>query len=97
MHLEFHVLIVFSVASLAYHTFILSPDGMSLLRLLGNVHKLVPYGIIRQTLRVGNAATMINAMVKLLLAKLSVTSLTNWIGLSKSADEGMNLLQQWVV
>lgn len=59
-----------------------------------NVHKLVPYVIIRQTLRVGNVATMINGMMKLMLAKISIGSVTNWIGMSSGADEGMNLLQQ---
>ncbi|KAJ9637167.1 hypothetical protein H2199_007453 [Coniosporium tulheliwenetii] len=59
-----------------------------------NVHKLVPYTLIRQTLRVGNAATMINGMVKLMLAKVSVGTFTNWMGISQGADEGMNLMQQ---
>jgi hypothetical protein len=72
----------------------ISPDGQSLLRILENVQKLVPYGMIRQALRVGNAATMINGITKLLLAKLSVTAWTNWIGISNSVDEGMNMLQQ---
>jgi hypothetical protein len=73
-----------------------SPDGPYLARILENVHKLVPYMALRQALRIGNAATMINAVVRIVLAKLSVTSLTNWIGISNSADEGMNLLQQYV-
>lgn len=75
----------------------LSPDGQYLLRLLSNVNKLVPYMAIRQTLRVGNAATMINGMMKLILTKLSVTAFTNWMGLSNSKDEGVNLLQQSVL
>lgn len=50
---------------------------------------------IKQTLRVGNAATMINGMLKLILTKLSVTAFTNWVGLSKNPDDGMNLLQQY--
>lgn len=62
--------------------------------MLENVHKLAPYVLIRQTLRIGNVATMINGMVKLLLAKVSIGSITNWIGVSSGADEGMNLLQQ---
>jgi hypothetical protein len=62
--------------------------------MLDNVHKLVPYSIARQTLKVGNAATMINGMIKLLLTKVSVTAFTNWIGISNSANDGMNLLQQ---
>jgi hypothetical protein len=37
---------------------------------------------------------MISAMMRLLLAKLSVTSVTNWIGLTANADDGMNLLQR---
>lgn len=73
-----------------------SPDGPYLARVLENVHKLIPYMTLRQALRIGNAATMVNAVVRLVLAKISVTSLTNWIGISNSADEGMNLLQQYV-
>lgn len=49
--------------------------------------------MVKQTLRVGNAATMINGMMKIFLAKLSVTSITNWVGLTKNEDDGMNLLQ----
>ena len=44
----------------------------------------------------GNAATMMSGMLRLLLAKLSVTSLTNWVGLTANADDGMNLLQRIV-
>lgn len=83
-----------SSASFAHHVFVLSPDGQYLLRLLSNVNKLIPYMAIKQTLRVGNAATMINGMLKLVLTKLSVSAFTNWIGLSKHADDGMNLMQQ---
>jgi hypothetical protein len=73
---------------------VLSPDGPYLARITENINKLVPYGLIRQTLRVGNAATMINGMLKLLLTKISVNSITSWIGLSTPSDAGMNLLQQ---
>ena len=52
------------------------------------------YGIIRQTLKIGNVASMINAMMKVVLAKMSVASVTNWMGLTQGSDEGMNLLQQ---
>jgi hypothetical protein len=37
---------------------------------------------------------MINAMMKVVLAKMSVASITNWIGWTQMADEGMNLMQQ---
>ena len=77
-----------------HYTLILSPEGPSLLRLVENVHKLAPYGLIRQTLRVGNVATMISGMVRLILAKVSTGTVTNWLGFTSGADEGMNLLQQ---
>jgi len=72
----------------------MSPDGQYLVRLIENLHRLIPYTVIKQTLRVGNAATMINGMVRLVLAKLSVTAMTNWIGLTNNSNDGMNLLQQ---
>jgi len=75
--------------------FVLSPQGPYLLKLAENVHKLVPYSVIRQTLRIGNAATMIAGMMKLLLAKMSVGSISNWLGLTQNADDGMNLLQRY--
>jgi len=73
-----------------------SPDGPYIARVLENVHNLIPYMALRQAFRIGNAATMVNAVVKLVLAKISVTSFTNWMGISNSVDEGMNLLQQYV-
>jgi hypothetical protein len=72
----------------------MSPDGQYLVRLIENFHRLIPYTVVKQTLRVGNAATMINGMVRLVLAKLSVTAMTNWIGLTNNSNDGMNLLQQ---
>lgn len=83
-----------SAASFLHHVFVMSPDGQYLVRLLENLHRLIPYTVIKQTLRVGNAATMINGMVRLVLAKLSVTAMTNWIGLTNNTNDGMNLLQQ---
>ncbi|KAL2352902.1 PX-associated-domain-containing protein [Cryomyces antarcticus] len=89
-----HEYVVINLASFLHYTLVLSPEGPALLRVLENINKLVPYVLIRQTLRVGNVASMINGMTKLLLAKVSVTAVTNWLGISNSADEGMNLLQQ---
>ncbi|KAJ4289625.1 hypothetical protein N0V90_010954 [Kalmusia sp. IMI 367209] len=89
-----HEYILLNLASFLHHVFIMSPDGQYLLRLLENVHRLIPYMVMRQTLRVGNAATMINGMVRLVLAKLSVTAVTNWIGLTNNTNDGMNLMQQ---
>lgn len=83
-----------SLATFAHHIFILSPEGQYLLKLIENINSLIPYKMIKQTLRIGNAATMISGMMRLMLAKLSVTSLTNWVGLTANADDGMNLLQR---
>ena len=83
-----------SIASLMHYTLILSPEGPTLLRMIENVHRLLPYVVIRQTLKIGNVATMINAMMKVILAKASVGTVTNWIGLTSGADEGKNLMQQ---
>lgn len=74
----------------------MSPEGPSLIRLIDNLNKIVPFGLIKQTLRVGNVATMISSMMRVLLAKMSVGSITNWFGVSTGADEGMNLLQQMI-
>jgi hypothetical protein len=89
-----HEFILLNVASFMHHVFVMSPDGQYLVRLLENTHKLIPYYMIKQTLRVGNAASMINGMVRLVLAKLSVTAMTNWIGLTNNSNDGMNLMQQ---
>ena len=76
-----------------HYTLVISPKGPALLSLLEAAHRLVPYAIIRQTLRIGNAATMISGMVRVVLAKASVGAVTNWLGVSQGADEGMNLMQ----
>ncbi|KAH7073480.1 PX-associated-domain-containing protein [Paraphoma chrysanthemicola] len=91
-----HEYMLLNAASFLHHVFIMSPDGQYLVRLLENAHRLIPYMVVKQTLRVGNAATMINGMVRLVLAKLSVTAMTNWIGLTNNSNDGMNLLQQIV-
>lgn len=78
-----------------HYVFILSPEGPYLLKLLENVHKLLPYSMVKQTLRIGNAASMLNGMVRLLLAKMGVGALSNWVGLTQNADDGMNLLQRY--
>lgn len=82
------------LAEFLHYVFVLSPNGRYLVKMAENTQRLVPYTLVRQTLRVGNAATMLNAMMKLLLAKISVGGLTNWMGLTSSAGEGMSLLQR---
>ncbi|KAL6864233.1 PX-associated domain-containing protein [Trichoderma novae-zelandiae] len=85
---------IINIATFAHHIFTVSPEGQDLLKLIENINTLIPYKMIKQTLRIGNAATMISGMMRLMLAKLSVTGLTNWVGLTASADDGMNLLQR---
>ncbi|KAF2400296.1 hypothetical protein EJ06DRAFT_477353 [Trichodelitschia bisporula] len=89
-----HEYMLINLASFLHFILIRSPDGPYISRVLENAHKQIPYTLMRQTLRVGNAATMINGMVRLLLTKLSMNSITSWIGLSNPSDEGFNLLQQ---
>ncbi len=78
-----------------HHVFAVTSEGQYVLKLVQNSHKLIPYAMIRPILKVGNAATMLNSLMKLLLAKLSLGSLSNWAGLTQKADEGMNLLQRY--
>ncbi|KAK4554951.1 hypothetical protein LTR86_008099 [Recurvomyces mirabilis] len=89
-----HEFVVVNLASLMHYTLVLSPEGPTLLRMISSVHGMLPYTIIRQTLKIGNVATMISAMMRVVLAKASVSTVTNWMGLTSGADEGMNLLQQ---
>jgi hypothetical protein len=63
-------------------------------KLITNILGLMPWTMLRQSLRIGNAASMINAVTKLFLTKLSITSFTNWMGWSNSTDDGNNLMQQ---
>ena len=83
-----------SLASFMHYTLVLSPKGQYLLKLIDNANKLIPYVVIRQTLKIGNVASMLSAMMRVILAKLSVASVTNWIGLTQTEDDGMNLMQQ---
>ncbi|ROT41282.1 hypothetical protein SODALDRAFT_376981 [Sodiomyces alkalinus F11] len=85
---------ILHIATLFHYVFVLSPEGQYLLNLIENVHSMLPYAVIRQTLRMSNAATMMTGMLKLFLSKLSVSSVTNYLGLTKNAEDGMNLLQR---
>ncbi|KAI1828172.1 hypothetical protein F4861DRAFT_489004 [Xylaria intraflava] len=85
------------IAAFLHQAFIVSPEGPYLLRLIENIHKLVPYTIISQTLRVGNAATMISAISRLFLSKVSFGTISNWIGLTSSPADGMNLMQRIIL
>ncbi|KAL1895787.1 hypothetical protein Cpir12675_003065 [Ceratocystis pirilliformis] len=84
-------------ATFFHQAFIVSPEGPFVIELLEAGNKLIPYAMIRQILRVGNAATMVSGMARLLLSKLSLGSVFNWLGLTQGAEEGMNLLQNTVM
>jgi hypothetical protein len=84
-----------SLATLLHSVFVLSPEGPYMLKLIENANKLTPWAIIRQTLRIGNVATMINGITKLMLAKISIGGLSNWMGITSNADDGMNLSQRY--
>ncbi|KAF1985319.1 hypothetical protein K402DRAFT_379699 [Aulographum hederae CBS 113979] len=88
-----HEFLLVNLAAFLHYIMILSPDGQYLNKILENVHKLIPYQMVRQSLRVGNAATMINGIMKLVLSKMTINTLTSFIGLTKSSDAGMNLMQ----
>lgn len=83
-----------SLASFCHHVFVLSSEGPYLVKLIESFHGMIPYAVVRQTLRMSNAATMISAMLKLFLSKLSLGSISNYIGITRNADDGMNLLQR---
>jgi len=83
-----------SLASVLHYIYVESPDAKYTQKLTVNILHLVPWAMLRQSLRIGNAATMINAVTKLFLTKLSLTSITNWMGWSNNPDDGMNMMQQ---
>lgn len=58
------------------------------------VNSLVPWRVIKQTMRVGNAATMVGGLTRLLLAKMSLGGLTSKLGLTSKTADVMNLLQR---
>lgn len=82
------------MATIMHKIFVLSPEGQYLLKLIESTHKLIPYSLVCQTLRVGNAATMISGILRIFLAKMSIGGLTNWIGITQGASDGQNLMQR---
>ena len=83
-----------SLAGFIHYVFVISPEGQYLLKLIENVNGLFPYKMVKQTLRIANPSLMINGMMRIFLTKLSVASITNWVGLTSNSDDGMNLLQR---
>ena len=82
------------LASFLHFVLIETPRGQSIIPLLARAEWMMPWRTIRGLLTMGNAATMLNAMVNLLLAKMNTSLVTQWFGAAKS-DDGMNLMQQY--
>lgn len=85
---------IIHLATIFHKIFVISPEGQAMIKMLESTHKLIPYSMVCQTLRVGNAATMISGIMKIFLAKVSVGGITNWVGITQNAADGQNLLQR---
>ncbi|CZT08897.1 uncharacterized protein RAG0_13829 [Rhynchosporium agropyri] len=88
-----HEYILVILASFLHYILIITPEGQTMLTMMKQANALVPYTAIRQTLKIGNVATMINAMMRLILTKMTLNSVTSFFGLTNSSDAGWNLLQ----
>ncbi|KAK2624075.1 hypothetical protein QTJ16_006709 [Diplocarpon rosae] len=94
-----HEYILVILASFLHYILIITPEGQTMLTMVKQANALVPYTAIRSTLRIGNAATMINGMMKILLTKMTLNSVTSFLGITNPSDAGWNLLQTiiWTV
>ena len=79
----------FSCASFLHYLFAVNPAGPTLVSLIKRVHGMLPYGIIRQTLRMSNAATLLSAVLRIFLQHAP-----SMRGLF-SGKRGQNLLQTY--
>ncbi|KAJ6585287.1 hypothetical protein B0H19DRAFT_1059533 [Mycena capillaripes] len=82
-----HQYATMTCASFLHYLLVVNPTGPTLVTLIKRVHGLLPYGIIRQTLRVSNAATLLSAVLRIFLQH--VPSVRGWW----SGKRGHNLLQ----
>jgi hypothetical protein len=76
-------------ASFLHYTFVTSPTGPALRTLVQRVHAMLPYGLVRQALRVGNVASMVNAVLKIFLYR--APSIRGWF--KGGGTPHQNLLQ----
>lgn len=60
-----------SGATLMHYALVLFPEGQNLVNMADVIDTLTPYAIIKQTVRVGNVQSMLNGILKILLAKVS--------------------------
>ncbi|KAL2062310.1 hypothetical protein VTL71DRAFT_6576 [Oculimacula yallundae] len=94
-----HEYILVILASFLHYILIITPEGQTMLTMLKQANALIPYTAMRQTLKIGNVATMINAMMRLILTKMTLNSVTTFFGITNASDAGWNLLQTviWTV
>ncbi|ELU43441.1 PXB domain-containing protein [Rhizoctonia solani AG-1 IA] len=76
-----------SCASFLHYLLVVNPAGPTLVTLIKRVHGLLPYGLLRQTLRVSNAATLLSAVLRIFLQH--TPSVRGFF----SGKKGQNLLQ----
>jgi len=62
-------------------------------KVLENVHKLIPYAVLKPPLRYANAATMISQVMRIVLAKITLNTITSFVGLTNASDDGLNMMQ----
>ncbi|CAE6456969.1 unnamed protein product [Rhizoctonia solani] len=82
-----HQFATMTCASFLHYLLVVNPAGPTLVTLIKRVHGLLPYGLIRQTLRVSNAATLLSAVLRIFLQH--APSVRGWF----SGKRGQNLLQ----
>lgn len=94
-----HEYILIILASFLHYIFVITPEGQTMLTMLKQVTMLIPWLAVRQTLKIGNVATMVNAMMKIILTKMSINSVTTFLRITNPSDDGWNLLQTiiWTV
>jgi hypothetical protein len=86
-------LMLISLASFMHYILVITPEGQTMLSMVKRANDLVPYTAVRQTLKIGNVASMINGMMKIFLTKMSINTVTTFLGITNATDDGMNLLQ----
>ncbi|KAG9078518.1 hypothetical protein FS749_009448 [Ceratobasidium sp. UAMH 11750] len=82
-----HRFATMTFASFMHYLFAVNPAGPTLVTLIKRVHGLLPYGVLRQTLRVSNAATLLSAVLRIFLQH--APSVRGWF----KGKRGQNLLQ----
>lgn len=54
-----------------HYSLVITPEGQNLVKMMDIVHTLTPYTILKQTLRMANIQSILDATVKIMLAKVN--------------------------